>query len=105
MARNEHSPESFEVIAAELESGAETLKLIAKTMRDSGLPHALIHGSASKNVYLPSLLDWIEKANAEVKMQVRAYLAGVESSAELQKKRSASQKLAAAKKSTKKKTT
>ncbi len=67
-------------------------------MRESGLPNALIHGSSPKNVYLPAVLDWIEKAHADVKMQSRSYLMGVVSQAELHKQKTASQKAAAAKK-------
>ena len=105
MARHEHTHEVFDSIADGLLDGAKTLKSIAATMRESGIPHVLIHGSASKNLYLPAVLDWIEKTNAEVKMQIRAYLTGVQSKAELQKQKNANQKLAAAKKPWMKKAT
>ena len=98
MARNQHPPELFESIAKDLSDGVTTLKSIAAAIRDSGMPHALIHSSSTTNVYVPALLDWIEKANADVKTQIRAYLAGVKSSAEFHKEKTAIQKLAASKK-------
>lgn len=105
MARTEQTAEQFESIVQDLEKGIATLKATAKLIRESGMPHALIHGSAPKNHYLPAVLDWIEKTSADVKMQSRAYLAGVTSQAELHKQKSDNQKLAAAKKPFKAKAT
>lgn len=102
MARNSHTPDTFDSLASELSAGAETLKAIAKLMRDNGMPSALIHGTTSQNRYVPAVLDWIEKTSADVKTQLRAYLAGVQSDAERRKEYNNNQKLAAAKKSVKK---
>ena len=97
MARNEHTPDEFEAVATELAKAIETLNATVALMRETGMPTALVHGSAPKNLYLPAVLDWIEKTSADVKMQARSYLTGVQSQAELHKLKSDSQKRAAAK--------
>ncbi|WP_010581920.1 hypothetical protein [Schlesneria paludicola] len=102
MARHEHTAEQFESIANDLAKAIETINATVATMREAGMPHALVHGSSPKNQHLPAVLDWIEKVNAEVKMQARAYLSGVASQAELLKQKSDNQKAAAAKKPWKK---
>jgi hypothetical protein len=98
MARNNHTPDQFETIANELVEASNTLKMIVKLMRDNGMPNALIHGSVIQNRYLPAVLDWVGKTNADVRAQLRAYLTGVLSDAEFQKQQNANQKAAAAKK-------
>ncbi len=102
MARNEYPPETFENLADQLSEGVDMLRAIAGAMRESGLPHALIHGTTSQTHHMPAVLDWIGKAQAEVKSQIRAYLGGIPSTAELNKQRSARQKVAMAKKAPKK---
>ena len=98
MARNEQTPEMFEAIADDLASGAEALRALAKLMRDGGMPSALIHGTTSQNRYVPAVLDWIEKTGADVKVQLRSHIAGVQSYAAKRKQYNENQKLAAAKK-------
>ena len=98
MARNDQTPEDFEKFAEELSKGAKTLKSIAANMRKNDLSTALVHGSTVRNIYVPSLLDWIEKTSADVNSQIRASLAGVKSNAELMKEQSDNQKRATGKK-------
>ena len=98
MARSTQEPESFESIADALSKGADTLREIAAAMRESGMPQALVHGAATRNTHLPTVLDWIENTSADVKNQIRAYLAGVQSSAELMKQKTENQKRATGKK-------
>jgi len=102
MARNSQTPETFESLATELSAGVDTLMAIAKLMRDNAMPSALVHSTTSQNRYIPAVLDWIEKTSADVKTQLRAYLAGVQSDAERRKQYNDNQKLAAAKKPWKK---
>jgi hypothetical protein len=105
MARSDHTADEFESLAKELASGVEALKAIAKLMRDNEMPSALVHGTSSQNRYVPLVLNWIEKTSSDVKMQLRAYLAGVQSDAERRKRYNENQKLAAAKKPWPKKST
>ena len=98
MARNKHTPGQFEAMANELSDASSVLKAIAKLMREHEMPDALIHGSMTQNRYVPALLEWVGNTNADVRTQLRAYLAGVQSSAEVQKQQNENQKLAAAKK-------
>lgn len=110
MARNEHTPQQFIALAKELSEASTTLQALATLMTDNGMPHALVHGSTTQNIYVPAVLEWVGKTNADVRTQLRAYLAGVQSSAEFQKQKNESLKKAAAKKpfspkATKKKTT
>lgn len=102
MARNERSADEFEGIANELSQAAESLRAISKLMRESELPAALIHGSTTFNRYLPSVLQWVDKTTADVRAQVRAYLSGVPSKAEIMKQHHAEQQLIAAKRPPKK---
>ena len=97
MARQEHTPEILESIANELLKAANTLKSLAASMRLHNMPHALIHGTTSRNFHLPAVLDWVGKTNVDAKTQIRAFVAGVQSKAELQKKYNDKKKLAAAK--------
>jgi hypothetical protein len=98
MARSDIPPDFLEALADDLARGADALKASAALLRESGKPSALLHGSSAKNVYFPAVLDWIEKTNTEVKIQVRAYLSDVTSKAEFNKNKSAKQAVAAAKK-------
>ena len=98
MARNTQKPKDFESVADKLLTGAEALRNIAKAMRESGMPHALVHGVAIKNVHLPTVLEWIKKANLDVTLQIDSYSESVQSSAELMKQKAESQKKSAAKK-------
>ena len=86
MARQEHTPEKFEAIANELLEASNTLKSLAELMRSHNMPFALIHGTTSQNFHLPAVLDWVGKTNVDTRTQVRAFVAGVQSKAELQKK-------------------
>ena len=88
----------FETIAAELSSGVDALNALAKLMKDNGMASALIHGTTSQSRYVPAVLDWIEKTSADVKTQLRAKLAGVQSEVERRKQYNENQKLASAKK-------
>lgn len=105
MARDERTPEQFESIAKELSDAATTLEAAAALMRENKMPSALIHGSTTLNRYLPAVLEWVDKIPAEVKSQLRAYLAGIKSQAEIHKSLNNTRKLAAAKKAPKKKAT
>ena len=97
MARQEHTPEKFDAIADELLEASNTLKSLAELMRSHNMPFALIHGTTSQNFHLPAVLDWVGKTNVDTRTQVRAFVAGVQSKAELQKKYNDKKKLAAAK--------
>lgn len=103
MARNAHTPEALELIASQLAEGVATLTATVKAMREGGLPSALIHGTTSQNRYIPAILDWIEKAAADTKSQLRAHAAGIQSDVERRKAYSETQKQAAAKKPWRKK--
>ena len=110
MARQEHTPDKFESIVNELLEASNTLKSLAGLMRLHNMPFALIHGTTSQNFHLPAVLDWVGKTSVDTKTQIRAFAAGVQSKAELQKKYNDKKKLAAAKtpwkpKAAKKKTT
>jgi hypothetical protein len=104
MARNERTPEQFDAIAKELSEASMAVAAISGLIKESGMPHALIHGSTTLNKHLPALMEWINKTMGDVKNQSRAYLTGTQSSAEFQKQQSDKQKLAAAKKPWPKKT-
>ena len=98
MARNERTPDEFDLIAKELLEASKALSAAAALMRSKGMPHALIHGEATINRFLPSVLQWVDKTSADVKTQLRSYLSGVMSNAELMKQQSESKKKLAAKK-------
>lgn len=102
MARHTHTPEQLEAIAADLDGAATAIREIAKSIRASGMPHALIHGMTIKTVYVPEVLDWIGKAKADADSQIRAFHLDVQSKAELHKKQAEYQKTVAAKKPWKK---
>jgi hypothetical protein len=104
MARNAHTSDDFDSMAAELSGAVDALKEIATLMRESELPFSLIHGTTASNVYVPALLDWIGKAKVDTQSQVRAHLAGKQSKAEFHKQQNQSRKAAAAKKPWKKAT-
>lgn len=101
MAREFYTPEDLQALAKELVSAAETIESIATHMHSVGMPKALIHGTTLKTVYLPQLLNWIDKARADTQAQARAYSAGVPSKAEVLKQVNQKLKLAAAKKAVK----
>ena len=105
MARNDHTPEQFELIASELSELAAALNNVAYAMRDAGMPSALIHGTMTQNTHLPAVIDWVGKVTVDVKAQIRAYRTGVKSKAEIAKQQTEQQKLAAARKPVKKKAT
>lgn len=98
MARNEHTAETFDTLADELAECVSTLRAISAQMKESGIPHALIHGSTPQKIYVPSLIEWIDKTQADVKTQIRSYLTGMQSKAEVHKQRNEVRKAAAAKK-------
>ena len=97
MARQEHTPEILESIANELLDASNMLKDLAALMRSHNMPYVLIHGATSKNFHLPAVIDWVGKTNVDTKTQIRAFVAGVQSKAELQKKYNEKKKIAAAK--------
>lgn len=88
----------IDAIANELAEGVATLRETAAALREHSVPHALIHGSTQAKLHIPSLLDWIGKSHNDVKTQIRAYLAGSLSQAELSKQRNDARKLSEAKK-------
>ena len=104
MARNEHTPEQLEAIAAELHDAVNTLNELAALMRQHGMPHALIHGTTSQNFHIPAVLEWVGKTNVDVRSQLRAYLAGIRSRAEIQVEKNRAQQAAEAQKPWKKAT-
>lgn len=104
MARTDMTADDFDRLSADLVNCASKLRDIAASMRKSEIPSALVHGSTAKNIYIPSLMDWIDKTGADINTQIRSYLSGVPSNAELMKRQTENQKLAAAKKPAKKKT-
>ncbi|WP_397569061.1 hypothetical protein [Schlesneria sp. T3-172] len=97
MAREEHSPEKFEAIAKELSDAAAVLSDLAETLRSHKMPHVLIHGSTNENFHLPAVLDWVGKTNIDSRTQLRAWLNGIQSKAELQRKYNDRKRKAAAK--------
>ena len=98
MARHEHTPEKFESIAEELIQAANSLKVMAASMRDADLSHALVHGTLSQKTHLPAIIEWVDKTCVDVKSQIRAKKEGVPSNAELHILKNENAKLAAAKK-------
>ena len=62
------------------------------------MPDALVHATLPENTHIPAIVDWIDKLKIDVRSQLRAYLAGVQSHAELHKQKTAYQKAVAAKK-------
>lgn len=111
MARNQQTPDEFEAISAELMKAAKSLSSVAATMREHGMPHALVHGTMPQTMHIPAIIDWVGKINVDVNSQLRAFLSGVQSRAEFHKQKSENQKSASAskkswpKKATKKKAT
>jgi len=103
MARNERTAAQFDTIATDLRDASNAMSSMAQSMRESGIPHVLVHGNTTLDRYLPAVLEWIDKATGETKAQIRAYLTGAKSNAEYQKEQNQKQKLAAAKKAPKKK--
>ena len=104
MARNQRTPEQFEAIADQLLASSNTLREVATSMREGGMPDALVHATLPENTHIPALVDWIDKLKIDVRSQLRSYLAGVQSPAELHKHKSDNQKRASGKKPAKKKT-
>jgi hypothetical protein len=98
MARNRRTPQHLEEIALKLSATADTLRGIAASMREGGLPDALVHSSMQEHTHIPAIEDWADKLIVDVRSQVRAYVAGVQSKAELHQLKNDNQKLAAAKK-------
>jgi len=92
-------------MASDLESVAKALRDIATLVRDSGIEKALIHGATIKSIYIPEIQDWTGKARVDTESQVRSYLTGNQSKAELYKRQNEQKKLAAAKKPWPKKAT
>lgn len=103
MAREHHTAEQLEEIAEQLVSAAKDVVGIAEQLKASGMPHSLIHGTTLRSVYIPQLLDWIGKAKVDTESQIRSYRAGVQSKAEVHKKKNENQKQKAAKNTAKKK--
>lgn len=91
---NENSEKSSETANCEADLG-DTASLGANRMNKDAVSPRLPF----------AILDWIEKANAEANMQIRAYSLGVQSKAEFQKQKNENAKLAAAKKPWPKKAT
>ena len=104
MARNERTAEQLESIASQLLDTSNSLKDIASSIRDGGMPAALVHATLVENTHIPAVIDWVDKLKIDVRSQLRAYLAGIQSNAERSKQHHVRQKLAAAKKAPKKKT-
>ncbi|WP_010583075.1 hypothetical protein [Schlesneria paludicola] len=98
MARNEHSPEDLERIAAELTEACDRLRAVAKSMKDAEMPQVLIHSATQLNLHIPEVIQWAEKTEVDAKAQLRSFVAGVESKVEIRKRYNANQKAAAAKK-------
>lgn len=98
MARNEFTPKDIDSIADELSDAVTSLRSLAESLRKANMPHALIHGTTTQNFHIPAVLDWIGKINVDIKTQIRAFAAGIQSRAELNKRYNERQKLAAAKK-------
>ena len=100
MARSNYSADELEVIADDLLKASEAIRSTAGSLRESGMATALVHGTTMKSTYVPWVQDWIGKTRADIESQIRSYLSGVQSKAELHKKQTEQQKLrsAAAKK-------
>ncbi|WP_397570222.1 hypothetical protein [Schlesneria sp. T3-172] len=105
MARNQKTPEQIESIAQRLIVASETLKMIADSMREGGMPDALIHSTMPENTHIPAIEDWADKLKIDVRSQIRSYVAGVQSKAELNKQKTVTQNQAAARKTKKKPST
>lgn len=105
MARNEYTADKIESLARELTESSEALMSLAKSMREAGTPHVLIHGTTAENFHMPAVIEWVGKTTADARTQIRAYIAGIQSRAEFNKKHNENQKLAAAAKKPGKKTT
>ena len=99
MARNDKTPDQLDAIAKDLMDASATVTAMAKAVRDAEMPVALLHGNSAVGRFLPSIIEWADKASVDIKLQIRAWKAGVQSNAELHKEKSERQKRASAKKS------
>ncbi len=93
MARNEHTPEDIEFIAAELIRSGELLKSVASEMRRVNMPNMLLHSTMYQNVHLPATIEFAMKVELDSVSQIRAHVGGIASRVETRKKYHASQKL------------
>ena len=98
MARQQRTADDFEAIAEQLLESSNVIRAIGATMRDAGMPSALVHATLPENTHLPAIVDWIDKLKVDVRSQLRAFVSGVPSDAERRIKQTENQKLAAAKK-------
>lgn len=102
MARNHYSPEQLERIADELVDAASLLRDTASALRQNDVPQVLLHGTMSIQTHVPAISDWSGKVSLDAKAQIRAYLAGVPSRAEIHIKQNEQAKTSAARKPRKK---
>ena len=105
MARNQHTPEELEKIATEISEVSDRLRGIANSMRQAKVESVLIHSATHLNFHIPEIIRWAEKSEVDARSQIRAILAETEPKVVAKKRYNDKQKLAAAKKAAKKKTT
>lgn len=105
MARNQHSPEELEKIATEIGEACDRLRGIASSMRVAKVDSVLIHSATQLNFHIPEIIRWAEKSEVDARAQIRSILAENEPKVVAKKRYNDKQKLAAAKKPTKKKAT
>lgn len=95
MARSNHTADQLDAIAADLLKASKAVSQFGSSLRQSEVPAVLLHGSSVKAAIV-RVQDWVSDAGGDIESQIRAYLAGVQSKAELHKQQTEQQKKRAA---------